>query len=43
MKKEYISAITKLLNECNDLEMLEIIFQLLKKSNDKLVDASNLV
>ncbi len=42
MKKDYISAITNLLHDCDDLEMLEIILQLLQKSNQHLVDAPNL-
>ena len=31
MKEEYIQAITELLKECNDLSLLDLIFQLLKK------------
>lgn len=32
MKNEYISKIQKLLLECDDIEMLEIVFQLLIKN-----------
>lgn len=32
MKKEYISAITELLQSCQDVEIFEIILQLLQKS-----------
>lgn len=32
MKEEYITAIKKLLQECNDLELLDLILQLLGKS-----------
>ena len=32
MKHEYIEAINKLLEECNDIELLDLIHQLLIKS-----------
>lgn len=32
MKNEYIEAITKELNESNDIELLDFIYQLLVKS-----------
>ena len=31
MKDEYIKEITKLLPNCNDLSLLDLIFQLLQK------------
>lgn len=31
MKEEYIQAITELLKNCNDISILDLIFQLLKK------------
>lgn len=31
MKEEYIQAITELLKKCNDLSILDLIYQLLKK------------
>ena len=31
MKQEYIEAITNLLNHCNDISILDFIYQLLKK------------
>lgn len=34
MQKEYIENIAKLLNECNDLELLDFILQLLNASSD---------
>lgn len=43
MKKEYISTITKLLENCDDIEMLEIILQLLQKSRDQMLDNSSLL
>lgn len=33
MKEEYIQAITELLKECNDLSLLDLIYQLLKKQS----------
>lgn len=30
-KKEYIEAITPLLEECEDMSLIDLIFQLLKK------------
>lgn len=33
MQKEYIETIIKLLNECNDIELLDLILQLLQKSS----------
>lgn len=32
MKEEYILQITELLHNCNDLSLLDLIFQLLDKS-----------
>lgn len=32
MKQEYMTTITNLLENCNDIEILEIILQLLQKS-----------
>jgi len=32
MKEEYITLITKLLQQCQDIEILEIILRLLQKS-----------
>ena len=32
MQKEYIENIMKILNECNDIELLDFILQLLQKS-----------
>lgn len=32
MKEEYILQITELLHNCNDLTLLDLIFQLLNKS-----------
>lgn len=31
MKEEYIQAITELLKKCNDLSILDLIYQLLEK------------
>jgi hypothetical protein len=31
MKEEYVEKITELLPDCNDLSLLDLIFQLLKK------------
>jgi hypothetical protein len=31
MKEEYTQAIIELLKDCNDLSLLDLIFQLLKK------------
>lgn len=31
MKEEYIQEITKLINNCEDISLLDLIFQLLKK------------
>ena len=33
MKEEYISKITELLPNCNDLSLLDLIYQLLKKQS----------
>ena len=33
MQKEYIPQINKLLHECDDIELLEIILQLLHKAS----------
>lgn len=30
MKEEYINAITSLINQCQDIELLDLIFRLLK-------------
>lgn len=43
MKKEYISTINKLLENCDDIEMLEIILQLLQKSRNQMLNQSSLV
>ena len=43
MKKEYISAINKLLENCDDTEMLEIILQLLQKSRNQMLNNGSLV
>ena len=32
MREEYIITITQLLNECNDIELLDFVMQLLQKS-----------
>lgn len=32
MKQEYITAITELLQQCNDTELLDLIMKLLQKS-----------
>lgn len=32
MHEEYINTIVKLVNECNDIELLDFIMQLLQKS-----------
>lgn len=32
MKEEYIKQIIELLNQCNDISLLDLIFQLLHKS-----------
>jgi len=32
MHQDYIDAIVKLLNQCNDIELLDLIIQLLRKS-----------
>lgn len=32
MREEYINTIIKLVNECNDIELLDFIMQLLQKS-----------
>ena len=42
MKEEYISTIIKLLQKCDDLEMLEIIMQLLQKSRNQVVNTADL-
>lgn len=36
MKNEYIVSITKLLNECNDIELLDLIRKLLIDSTQNL-------
>ena len=33
MKEEYISTIIKLICECSDIELLDLIMQLLQKSS----------
>jgi hypothetical protein len=43
MKEEYISTIIKLLENCDDIEMLEIILQLLQKSRNQMLDNSSLI
>lgn len=32
MKEEYIQQIIELLNQCNDISLLDFVFQLLRKS-----------
>lgn len=32
MQEEYINTIVKLVNQCNDVELLDFIMQLLQKS-----------
>ena len=34
-KQAYIARITEELNECNDISLLDLIFQLLYKQNEK--------
>ena len=36
MKDEYIQAITELLKNCNDISLLDFIFQLLKKHSAQI-------
>ena len=38
MKEEYISYITELLHKTNDIELLDLILNLLQKSNQHLLD-----
>lgn len=33
MKEEYIQQIIELMNQCNDISLLDLIMQLLQKSN----------
>lgn len=40
MKAEYIKAITKLIGESNDIGLLDLIYQLLMKSNKKAGEAN---
>ena len=40
MKQEYIEAITALMNECCDMQVLDIIYKLLKKRNAKAGEAN---
>ena len=39
MKEEYILAICKLLHKCDDLELLDLLYQLLNKSVKQTPDA----
>ena len=39
MRKEYIKSITKLLEQCHDIELIDFIHQLLQKRNNHLPDA----
>ncbi len=34
MREEYIQQIVELLHKCNDVSLLDLIFQLLQKSED---------
>lgn len=36
MKNEYIEQITKLLQDCDDISVLDLIFQLLKKRSKQI-------
>lgn len=36
MKKEYIEKIVRLLEQCNDTSILDLIFQLLKKHSAQI-------
>lgn len=36
MREEYIKKITELLEKCNDLSLLDLIFQLLKKRSTQI-------
>lgn len=36
MKEQYIRTITELLQQCNDLKLLDLIFQLLKKRSTQI-------
>ncbi len=36
MKEEYIQTITELLKQCNDISLLDLIFQLLKKHSTQI-------
>ena len=38
-QKEYIKAIIKQLERCQDIELLDLIYQLLIKNNQQLLDA----
>lgn len=38
MKTELITKITALLEQCDDLALLDLIYRLLKKSIDRLLD-----
>ena len=35
MKQEYIEAIKKKIEECNDLALLDFIYRLIKKAEEK--------
>lgn len=35
MKEEYIKQITKLLNKCNDISLLDLILKILQKERQK--------
>ena len=39
MKEEYINAINNLLQHCNDIELIDFIYQLLHKRCKHLPDA----
>lgn len=36
MKEEYIQAITELLKNCNDISILDLIYQLLQKHSTQI-------
>lgn len=39
MKEEYIEKITTLLNDCNDISLLDFVFQLLNESGQHLPES----
>lgn len=36
MKEEYVKEITELVKKCDDLSLLDLIFQLLKKRTEQI-------